>query len=414
MTFLEGGPALAEIHWHPPSSPESAARAEALFASSFDGAPAGVWSAPGRANLIGEHVDYVGGICLPLALPQRTWLAVRPRTDGLLRLVSGQCPEVWQGAVRAVRPGHPRGWPAYLAGVVWALISEGLLPAGFGGVDVAVHSDVPLGAGLSSSAALECALAVALAELFGSGSSLDTAGRSALVKACIRAENEIALAATGGMDQTVALHARTGHCLRLDCDSGAVDPLPLPLDANGLVLLVINTNAPHRLVDGQYRARRVVVERAARLLRVPTLRRISSVQDAVGRLAALGEDDPELLRRVRHAISETARAGAAARLLVEGRLAELGPLLDASHTSLREDYEVSSLELDNVVDAAKEAGALGARMVGGGFGGSALALVETAAVPAVTEAVLAATEAKALPTPTFLHALPGPSAARWS
>lgn len=400
------------IEWHPPSSAASARAAAELFTTAFEGAAAGVWSAPGRVNLIGEHVDYVGGICLPFALPQRTWAAVRPRTDGRLRLVSAQREEPWCGRVADIRPGHPTGWSAYLAGVVWAMIAEGVLPAGFGGADVAVHSDVPLGAGLSSSAALECALAVALVDLGGcDGRPADTV-REELVRACVRAENEIALAATGGMDQAVALHARAGHCLRLDCASGTVEAVPLSLGSAGLALLVINTNAPHRLVDGQYRSRRAVVDRAARLLGVPTLRRVASVEDAVAGLAAIGEDDPMLLRRVRHAISETARAGRAARLLADGRLAELGPLLDASHASLRDDYEVSSTELDAAVSAAIQAGALGARMVGGGFGGSAIALVRDPELYSVAASVADATLRAGLPEPSFLRAEPSGPAAR--
>jgi galactokinase len=398
------------IEWHPPSSVASARAAAEMFTKAFEGAAVGVWSAPGRVNLIGEHVDYVGGICLPFALPQRTWAAVRRRTDGQLRLVSGQCEQPWCGRVADIRPGHPTGWPAYLAGVVWAMIAEGVLPAGFGGADVAVHSDVPLGAGLSSSAALECALAVALVDLCGYEGRSAATVRAELVRACVRAENEIALAATGGMDQTVALHARAGHCLRLDCATGSVEAVPLSLGSAGLALLVINTNAPHRLVDGQYRSRRAVVDRAARLLGVPSLRRVASVADAVAGLAAIGEDDPMLLRRVRHAISETARADQAARLLADGRLAELGPLLDASHASLRDDYEVSSAELDAAVRAAMEAGALGARMVGGGFGGSAIALVRDPELYSVAASVAAAADRAGLPTPSFLRAEPaGPA-----
>jgi galactokinase len=401
------------IGWHPPSSPASARAAAGLFTSTFGRAPAGVWSAPGRVNLIGEHVDYVGGICVPFALPQRTWAAVRPRADGRLRLVSSRGGVRWDGRVVDVRPGHPSGWAAYLAGVVWAMVSEEIVPGGFGGVDVAVHSDVPVGAGLSSSAALECALAVALLDLFGLGAgAAGSPVRSELVRACVRAENEIALAATGCMDQTAALHAKAGHCLRLDCSTGEVQALPLPLADRKLALLVINTNAPHRLVDGQYRSRRVMVERAARLLRVPTLRRVSSVEAATAGLAAVGADEEALLRRVRHVISETARAGEAARLLAEGRLAELGPLLDASHRSLRDDYEVSTVELDSVVSAAVAAGALGARMVGGGFGGSAIALVPADEVDLVASAVAAAARRGGLPAPSFLRAEPSGAAGR--
>ncbi|WP_028937063.1 galactokinase [Pseudonocardia spinosispora] len=396
---------MTRAHWYPPPSRQTEQRCIELFESTYGGAPDGVWSAPGRVNLIGEHVDYVGGICVPFALGERTWAAVRSRTDGILQVASGQLNAPWYGHIDHIAPGRPDGWAAYPAGVVWAMRQEGLLPAEFGGADVAVYSEVPLGAGLSSSAALECALAVALADLHGGGSGEPgSERRSALVKACMRAENEIALAMTGGLDQAVALHARAGYCLRLDCDSEEMQQVPLPLERHHLEILVINTNAPHQLVDGQYAQRRASVDRAAQLLGMRTLRQAFSVEVTLARLVELGEDSPELLRRVRHAISETARAGTAARLLAEDRLLELGPLLNASHASLRDDYEISCVELDTAVDASLEAGALGARLVGGGFGGSAIALVHDTDVEKVAEAVASAAAARELAEPSFLLA----------
>jgi len=407
-----GGPV-----WHAPPSAESPSAATELFTEAFGGAPEGVWAAPGRVNLIGEHVDYAGGVCLPFALPHRTWAAVRPRADGLLRLVSAQLDEPWSGPVAGIRPGHPAGWAAYLAGTVWALGAEGMLgpggAAGFGGVDVAVHSDVPVGAGLSSSAALECALGVALLDLYGGGSGpVGSPARVALVRAGVRAENEIALASTGGMDQATAVHAEAGRCLRLDCltfDSAAI---PLRLGGPGLTLLVVNTNAPHRLVDSEYAERRAAVEHATALLGVPGLGRLESVAEATARLAAAGERDPVLLQRVRHVITESARARAAAELLAADRVAELGPLLDASHTSLRDDYALSCPELESAVDSARAAGALGARLVGGGFGGSVIALVATSSVDAVVDSVRTEAARRGLTEPSFLLAEPSAAAGR--
>ncbi|MDT7692333.1 MAG: galactokinase [Pseudonocardiales bacterium] len=408
MSELVSGPT-----WHPPSTAASAKTASALFTAAFGGEPSGVWSAPGRVNLIGEHVDYAGGVCLPFALGHRTWAAVRPRSDGQLRLVSGQLDEPWTGALADVGPGHPAGWAAYLAGTAWALGEEGLLSRGFGGIDAAVHSDVPVGAGLSSSAALECSLGVALLDLFGGGAgALESPARSGLVRAGVRAENEIALASTGGMDQATAVHARAGYCLRLDCATFETRQLPLAPAGHGLAILVVNTNAPHRLVDSQYQDRRAAVDRAAALLGVPALGRLESVAEARSGLAAVGEEDPVLLRRVRHVITESARARAAADLLEAGRVAELGPLLDASHTSLRDDYALSCPELESAVDAARAAGALGARLVGGGFGGSAIALVGAAAVGQVVTEVRAEAARRGLTEPSFLLAEPSAAAGR--
>jgi galactokinase len=402
-----------QARWHPPSPGDAAEQTAQLFEARYGGAPDGVWSAPGRVNLIGEHVDYVGGVCLPFALPQRTWAAVRPRNDGVLRLASAEIDVPWQGPIDKIGPGNPEGWAAYPAGVVWAMVQDDLLPAEFGGADVAVRSDVPLGAGLSSSAALECAVAIALAELNGGGPGrLSPSARTRLAKSCVRAENEIALAMTGGMDQVIALHAEAGHCLRLDCETYDFEQLPLRLERHGLGLLVINTNAPHRLVDGDYGRRRASVERAAALLGLRSLRQAASFEVVAPALAKLAPQDPVLPRRARHVITEISRAKEAARLLVEDRGAELGGLLNASHASLRDDYEISCVELDVAVQAARGAGALGARMVGGGFGGSAIALVLRTELAAVAETVLAEARRHGLALPTFVRAEARGAAAR--
>ncbi|WP_342659702.1 Galactokinase [Rhodococcus ruber] len=373
-----------------------AAAAAAGFAEAFGGAPEGVWCAPGRVNLIGEHVDYAGGLCLPLALPQVTAAAVRRRDDGAVRLVSEGFAGVSFG--RLGQPeGHTGGWAAYVVGVIGALD-----PPGFAGADIAIASDVPVGAGLSSSAALEAAVALALAEL--SGLPVDDPGRAVLAAACTRAENDSVGAPTGGMDQQIALRGRAGHALLLDCATGEVEHLPIDLESHGLALLVVDTDAPHRLVDGQYGQRRRDVEEATR--------RLGSLRD-VGTVAALGAlTDPVLRRRAGHVVTEIARVRAAVAALRDDAPQRLGPLLDAAHRSLRDDFEVSSVELDTAVDAARAAGALGARMVGGGFGGSAIALCRATDVDAVAEAVTVAARERDLPRPKFLRATASAGARR--
>jgi galactokinase len=382
----------------------SAAGASDVLRNRLGTQPDGVWSAPGRVNVIGEHTDYNGGLCLPVALPHRTSVAVRRRDDGELRLVSAQDAERWQGHVEAMGPGRVHGWAAYVAGVVWALRQDGVpVP----GLDVAVDSVVPVGAGLSSSAALECAVALALADLVGLDT--DDAGRRRLAAACVRAENEVAGAPTGGMDQAAALRCTAGHALLLDCRSGEAEQVPFDLAACGLTLLVIDTRAPHRLVDGQYAARRSACEDAAAALGVAYLRDVSP---GAGLDEVLGALPAEQRRRVRHVVTEIDRVTQLVALLRAGRVREIGPLLDASHASLRDDYEVSSVELDVAVESARAAGALGARMTGGGFGGSAIALVETADVKRVGAAVAEAFSHKGLGRPVLLEATPSAGAAR--
>lgn len=414
---------------------EGAARVRALFADTLGGEPDGVWAAPGRVNLIGEHTDYNDGLCLPLALPHRTFVALRARPDRTARLVSAQegAAPGGPGGRRAVREvdldgvgpagsaGAVDGWPAYPAGVAWALAGDGHPVPGF---DVAVDSCVPYGAGLSSSAAIECAVAVALDGVSGLGLAGpdDDAGRARLAAACVRAENEVAGAPTGGMDQAASLRCRPGHALLLDTSDGSVTQIPFDLAAAGLALLVVDTRAEHRLVDGQYARRREVCESAAAVLGVSSLRVVAdalaagttTLTDVLDRLA-----DDEQRRRVRHVVTEIERVRALVRVLSAApgaalsgtALAEAGALLDGSHASLAADYEVSCDELDLAVTAARAAGAHGARMTGGGFGGSAIALVDAASAAAVADAVERAFAAAGFARPEFLVAEPAGAAA---
>ena len=397
-------------------APERGATAQALeelFATTYGERAAGVWSAPGRVNLIGEHVDYTGGLCLPLALPHRTFVALRPRTDGLVRVrsaqESGSDVEVRLADVGA---GNPAGWGAYVAGVPWAMLQQGFAGEALtGGFDALVDGHVPLGSGLSSSAALECAVAVALGELVGA--PLDDGGRAALAAACMAAENVVAGAATGGMDQAASLRCRAGGGILLDTRDDTVRQVALDLAGAGLALLVVDTRAEHSHAGGEYGKRRADVERAAQLLGVPTLREVDPAQlEAALERVGAQEDGQVLRRRVRHAVTEIDRVRRTAELLQDGRAGDVGPLLDASHESLRHDYEVSSPELDLAVDTARAHGALGARMTGGGFGGSAVALVAAERVEAVADAVADAFAGRRLRAPQFLAALPSEGAAR--
>jgi galactokinase len=351
-------------------------------------------SAPGRVNLIGEHTDYNGGLCLPLALPQRTTIHLSRRSDQRLRLRSAQEDDAWEGSVE----DQPDGWPAYVAGVVGALRDDGDDVPGF---DAEIDSEVPLGAGLSSSAALECATAAAVAALVGL--ALDDPVRRRLAAACTRAENDYVGAPTGGMDQTVAMLARPGHALLLDFADGGLTPVRLPLDEADLVLLVIDTRVSHALTDGCYADRRSECDAAARALGVSELS-----QADPGRLESL--TDPVLRRRARHVLTENDRVRRAVDLIGAGDWAGLGEVFDASHVSMRDDFEISCRELDLAVVSARSAGALGARMTGGGFGGSAVALVPASRLDDVRRAVTDAFAVPGLAQPAYLVATPSGAA----
>ena len=377
-----------------------------LFRSTFGSPPSGVWSAPGRVNLIGEHTDYNGGLCLPIALPHRTFAAVRRRDDDLVRIVSAQADDLVEVTLADVAPGVPGGWAAYVAGVPWALRKAGYAVSG---LDVAVDGRVPLGAGLSSSAALECAVGAAASDLFELGLLSGDGGRTALAAACVEAENTIALAPTGGMDQSAALLARAGHALLLDCRDGHTEQVPFDLSAHGLALLVVDTRAEHALVDGQYAERRTSCEAAAHELGVASLREVSA-EDLEDRLSALSSD--LLRRRARHVVTEIARVEEAAAALRSNDFRAVGKLFLASHASMRDDFEISVAELDTAVESAVGAGALGARMTGGGFGGSAIALVSADRAAAVQSAVEDAFAAKGFRAPDCFTVMASEAARR--
>lgn len=379
----------------PPGEPgaQSAGAADA-FEATFGGRPDVIGRAPGRVNLIGEHTDYNAGLVLPVALPHATYAAVRVRSDGVLRIASTTQTDPWQGRVAALGPGRVQGWPAYVAGVVWAFGQSGHdVP----GLDVLVDSTVPIGAGLSSSAALEASVAVAVAQLLGL--ALTDEVRHELVSLCVRAETEVAGAPTGGMDQSIALLAVPDCALLIDFRDTTVLHVPLPLDDAGLVLLVTDTRVSHELVDGGYGSRRDECEAAARALGVPSLR-----EAALQQVERLGDD--RLRRRARHVVTEIERVRAVTAAIAHGDWDGVGQEFARSHASMRDDFEISCPELDLTVETAREAGAVGARMTGGGFGGSCVSLAPAESVAAIRRAVDDAFAREGFGPPRHLLAIP--------
>jgi galactokinase len=378
-----------------PGTPaDLAARVTVSFQAAHRRPAAVVGRAPGRVNLIGEHTDYNAGLCLPLALPHATYAAVAPREDGEVNLISAQSDQPWHGSLSAIGPGQGHGWAAYAAGVLWAMQEDGLdVP----GVDIAVDSTVPLGAGLSSSAAIECAVAVAVAHL--AGVELDGPTRRRLVAACIRAESEVAGAPTGGMDQTVSMLATEGDALLIDFADHSTRDVPVPLETSGLVLLVTDTRVSHSLTDGGYASRRADCEAAAELLGVGSLREadLAMVQ---------GLSDPRLRRRATHIVTEIARVEEVVAAFSGSDWDSVGRSFAASHASMRDDFEISCAELDVAVATAVEAGALAARMTGGGFGGSSVAIVPEERLAAVIRAIDTAFVAEGFRAPAHLRAVP--------
>ena len=382
-----------------PTDQEAADRAARAFAERFGTGPEGVWAAPGRVNVIGEHTDYNDGFVLPVALPHTTRAAVGRRTDGRVALASlrGDDPVV-EVDVRDLAPRHPDGWAGYPAGVV-----DGLRERLGGGVAVLVDTDVPVGAGLSSSAALTCAVALALSDLVA-----PELGREDMVELARRSENEFVGAPTGILDQSASLLCTAGHALFLDTRDRRTEQVPLDLAAAGLELLVVDTGTSHTHADGGYGDRRRECEQAAERLGVPALRDVTDV----GGLAAL-DGEPVLQRRARHIVTENARVLEVVEILRgTGDPRAIGPVLSVGHASLRDDFEISTPELDAVVDAAVAAGAHGARMVGGGFGGSAVVLVDADLAEHVAEAVRSRFEQSGFAAPRTFDVVPADGARR--
>jgi galactokinase len=380
-----------------------ATRAQHDFMAVFGYPPQGIWSAPGRVNLIGEHTDYNEGFVLPFAIDRRTFAALALRDDRLVRVSSSAVGGIGEFGLSDVSRADVRGWAAYPIAVTWALGQFGADLARLPGFDVHFVSDVPLGAGLSSSAALESALGIALNEAWRLGFA-----RAQLVAAAHQAENAFVGAPTGILDQSASLLAQEGAALFIDCRDGTSSPVDLRLDEYGLTVLVIDTKIKHDHVSGGYAARRATCEKAARALGARTLRDVSVPQ----LLAARGRLDDETYRRARHVVTEDQRVLDTVGALRAGDLSEVGELMSASHRSMRDDFEISTPELDLAVEMSLSGGAIGARMTGGGFGGSAIALAPAAQIPPLRVAITSAFSRQSYPQPKTFAVRPSHGARR--
>lgn len=359
-----------------------------------------VFSAPGRVNLIGEHTDYNDGFVLPFAIPMRTTVEARPADGPQWTVRSRETGETVVITEDDLTPGAVSGWAAYVAGIPWALRSLGHRPPF---LDLSISSDVPLGAGLSSSAALTCAVLNALVDLGGLDIPRD--GWPAIAQS---AENRYVGAPTGIMDQSASTLCRPGHAMFLDCRSGEREHVPFALAEHGLAMLVIDSRAPHSHADGEYAARRKSCEEAAAAIGVAALRDVAEAD--LARFA--GRLDEVTARRVRHVVTENARVLSTVEKLRGGSVTGIGPLLTASHASMRDDYEITVPEVDTAVEVALAAGAYGARMTGGGFGGCVLALVDADAADRVAHRVAAAFAERGFTEPTWFQAVAAGGAGR--
>lgn len=373
----------------------------ARFTREFGAAPAGVWQAPGRVNLIGEHTDYNEGFVLPFAIDRTARVAVGIRQDSTVRLLSTYGDQgMVSTTLDALEPGSAKGWTKYPLGVMWALRERGIdVP----GIDLLLDSDVPLGAGLSSSHAIECAVVTALNELTGAGLAAED-----MVLATQRAENDFVGAPTGIMDQSASLRGAKGHAVFLDCRDQNATLVPFETEPAGLILLVIDTKVSHSHADGGYASRRASCELGAEVMGVKALRdvQVGDLEEASGLL------DEVTFRRVRHVVTENDRVlQTVERLAAEGPAA-IGTLLDASHASMRDDFEISCPELDLAVDTSRASGAIGARMTGGGFGGAAIALTPVASEEKVRAAVVSAFAEAGYAAPDIFTVSPAAGAMR--
>jgi galactokinase len=351
--------------------------------------------APGRVNLIGEHIDYSEGFVLPFAIADRTYAVIARNSDGLVRIASQQRKNrIFTIDINDVKPGSAGDWEKYVLGVIWTMgISTG--------VDILVDGHVPSGAGLSSSAALECSVAVGLNTLFNLKMSLED-----LARATQKAENDYVGMPCGIMDQSVSLMGREGSALLLDCRDLSTESVPFDVASQDLELLIIDTQAHHALVDGGYAERRASCESVATKFGIPSMRHLT-MDLLESRKSEITETE---FIRARHAVTEIQRVKDAVAALRSNDFVTLGRLINESHFSLRDDYTVSCVELDTAVDASLAAGALGSRMVGGGFGGSAIALIKADQIEVMKDAIKSAYADKGFKAPRFFTSLPSAGA----
>ena len=373
------------------------------FEQLFGYAPQGVWSAPGRVNLIGEHTDYNEGFVLPFAINRRTVLALGTRDDRVIRVASSFADEVAEIEISALAPDALGGWSAYVLGVAWALGEHGADLAAVPGVDLYIDSVVPVGAGLSSSAALESSVAVALNDVWQLGFDRQTLARVGQL-----AENKAVGAPTGIMDQSASLLGKADGAVFLDCRSLEAEVIDLGFAAAGLELVIIDTGVSHDHATGGYAERRASCEKGAAALGVSSLREVS-VDDLTRAREIL---DDETFRRVRHIVTENQRVLDTVRALRDEGPTAIGELLDASHISMRDDFEISVPELDLAVETAQLNGSIGARMTGGGFGGAAIALVPTEGISRIQVAIDGAFAEHGFGQPTMFTVTPSGGAAR--
>lgn len=383
------------------TAPLTASQLAARFTEAFGAEPDGVWMAPGRVNLIGEHTDYNEGFVLPFAIDKTARIAVRTRPDSVLRLLSTYGDQgMTMADATALDKSTARGWTKYPLGVIWALQQRGITVPG---MDLLLDSDVPLGAGLSSSHAIECAVILALNELTGAGLEAEE-----MVLATQRAENDFVGAPTGIMDQSASLRGAKDHAVFLDCRDQTVKLVPFEAHPAGLVMLVIDTKVSHSHADGGYASRRASCELGADVLGVKALRDVGvdDLKEASGLL------DEETFRRVRHVVTENDRVLQTVELLASEGPRAIGALLDASHVSMRDDFEISCRELDLAVETSRSNGAIGARMTGGGFGGAAIALTPLEAEQQVRTAVVQAFADAGYTAPDIFTVTPAEGAMR--
>jgi len=367
------------------------------FTELFSTKPEIICEAPGRVNLIGEHVDYCDGFVMPFAISDRTFAAVGRRQDRRIRISSIQRrSEIFESSLDDLKPGLDGKWERYICGVIWAFGSKIT-----NGLDILVDGHVALGAGLSSSAALECSVALALNELFKSSYSL-----AELARLAQRAENEYVGMPCGIMDQSVSLMAQSGNALLLDCRDLSTEQIPLDLASAGLELLIIDTRAHHALVDGGYAERRASCESAANKLGIKALRdcSITQLETSRNKLTALE------YMRAEHVVRDIERVHESVVLLKENDFVSVGRILTQSHISLRDLFEISCPELNLAVDTALANNSLGGRMIGGGFGGSAIALFKVADIPDAKIAIAKAFSDAGFSKPRFFTSLPSSGA----